>query len=158
MGVWACGCVFCGGMSDAMGSKNRCKTFSTEFFDGQMQSKKSSFSTGSPSRKTQAISYTVGFVSRKRPFWTETQIELSYTVEKGIFRLNFFRLRIPTGGSSRKTRLFRLDPPVEKLSRKSLTRVFLTDRIVHPTTKHTPTRIHGHTPIQGTTLQYHTRR
>ena len=33
MSVWACGCVFCGGMSDAMGSKNRCKTFSTEFFD-----------------------------------------------------------------------------------------------------------------------------
>ena len=28
---------------------------------------------------------------------------LSYTVEKGLFRLNFFRLRIPTGGSSRKT-------------------------------------------------------
>ena len=22
--VWVCGCVFCGGMSDAMGSKNRC--------------------------------------------------------------------------------------------------------------------------------------
>ena len=31
--VWACGCVFWGGMSDAMGSKNRCKAFSTEFFD-----------------------------------------------------------------------------------------------------------------------------
>ena len=41
-----------------------------------------------------------------------------------LFRLNFFRLRIPTGGSSRKTRLFRLDPPVEKLSRKIFTRVF----------------------------------
>ena len=50
-----------------------------------------------------AISYTVGFVSRKRPFLTEAQIELSYTVEKGLFRLNFFRLRILTGGSSRKT-------------------------------------------------------
>ena len=54
MGVSACGCVFCGGMSDAMGSKNRCKTFSTEFFDWQIQSKKSSFSTGSPSRKTES--------------------------------------------------------------------------------------------------------
>ena len=31
--VWACGCVFSGKMSDAMGSKNGCKTFSTEFFD-----------------------------------------------------------------------------------------------------------------------------
>ena len=71
-----------------------------------------------------AISYTVGFVSRKWPFSTEAQIELSYTVEKGLFRLNSFRLRIPIGGSSRKTRLFRLDPPVEKLSRKSFTRVF----------------------------------
>ena len=75
-------------------------------------------------RNTQAISYAVGFVSRKRPFSTEAQIGLSYAVEKGLFRLNFFGLRIPTGGSSRKTRLFRLDPPVEKLSRKSFTRVF----------------------------------
>ena len=33
-------------------------------------------------------------------------MELSYTVEKGLFRLNFFRLRIPTGGSSRKSRVF----------------------------------------------------
>ena len=87
-----------------------------------------------------AISYKVGFVSRKRPFPTEAQIGLSYTVERGLglFRLNFFRLRIPTGGSIRKldstensdwridskTRLFRPDPPVEKLSRKSFTRVF----------------------------------
>ena len=54
-------------------------------------------------RNSKAISYTVGFVSRKRPFSTEAQIELSYTVEKGLFRLNFFRLKIPTGGSSRKT-------------------------------------------------------
>ena len=41
-------------------------------------------------RYCKAISYTVGFVSRKRPFSTEAQIELSYTVEKGLFRLNFF--------------------------------------------------------------------
>ena len=51
----------------------------------------------------QAITYTVGFVSGKRPFSTDAQIELSYTVEKGLWRLNLFRLRIPTGGSSRKT-------------------------------------------------------
>ena len=107
---------------------------------------------------SEAIFYAVGFVSRKRPFSTEAHTGLSYSVEKGLFRLNFFRLRIPTGGSSRKTRLFRLDPSVEKLCRKSFTRVFLTDRIAHPTTKHTPTRPHGHTPIPGTTLQYHTRR
>ena len=72
----------------------------------------------------EAISYAVGFVRRKRPFSTEAQIGLSYAVEKGLFRLDFFRPRIPTGGSSRKTRLFRLDPPVEKLSRKSFTRDF----------------------------------
>ena len=106
----------------------------------------------------QAISYAVEFVSRKRPFSTEAQIGLSHAVDKGLFRLNVFRLRIPTGGSSRKTRLFRLDPPVEKLSQKSFTRVFSTDRIAYPTTKHTPTRPHGHTPIPGTTLQCHVRR
>ena len=32
-----------------------------------------------------AISYTVGFVGRKRLFSTEAQIRLSYTVEKGFF-------------------------------------------------------------------------
>ena len=32
MGVWACECVFCGGMSDAMGSKHRCKTFFDRVF------------------------------------------------------------------------------------------------------------------------------
>ena len=96
-----------------------------------------------------AISYTVEFVSRKRPFLTEAQIGLSYTVEKRLFRLNFCRLRFPTGGSGRKTRFFRLDG---QLSRKSFTRVFLTDRIAHPTTKthtHTATRPHTHT-------RYHT--
>ena len=43
--VCPCGCVF-GGMGDAIGSKNVCKTLSTEFFDWRVQSKKSSFSTG----------------------------------------------------------------------------------------------------------------
>ena len=91
-------------------------------------------------------------------FRLKPKIGLSYAVEKGLFRLNFFRLRIPTGGSSRKTRLFRLGSSVEKLSRKSVTRVFLTDRIAHPTTKHTATRPHGHTPTPSSTLQYHTMR
>ena len=39
----------------------------------------------------------------KRPFSTEAQIGHSYTVEKGLFRLNIFRLSFPAGGSSRKT-------------------------------------------------------
>ena len=90
----------------------------------------------------EAISYAVGFVSRKRPFSTVAQIGLSYAVEKGLFRLNFFRLRIPTGGSSRKTRLFRLDPPDEKLSRKSLTRGFEPIASLIPPPNTHP---HGHT-------------
>ena len=91
-----------------------------------------------------AISYTVGFVSRKRPFSTKAQIGLSYTVEKGLFRLNFFRLRIPTGGSSRKTRL---DPPVEKLKSKTFYTCFLNRShrsSHHQTHTHTATRPHTH--------------
>ena len=57
--VWPCGCVFGGGMGDAIGSKNTCKTFRQSF---------------------------------------------------------------STGGSSRKSRVFRLDPPVGILSRKKLSR------------------------------------
>ena len=38
--VWPCGCVFGGGMGDAIGSINTCKTFSTDFFDWRIQSKK----------------------------------------------------------------------------------------------------------------------
>ena len=63
----------------------------------------------------QAISYSVGFVSRKRPFSTKAQIGLSYAVEKGLYRLNFFstensdwriqskRSTLSTGFSTRKT-------------------------------------------------------
>ena len=36
--VWPCGCVFGDGMGDAIGLKNTCKTFSTEFFDWIRQS------------------------------------------------------------------------------------------------------------------------
>ena len=57
--VWPCGCVFSGGMIDAIGSKDTCKTF---------------------------------------------------------------RLSFSTGGSSRKSGVFRLDPPVGILSRKKLSR------------------------------------
>ena len=67
-------------MSDAIGSKNTCKTFSTELFGWRIQSKKSSFSTGSASRNSQSKKVEsrkpvfdcvrkpdLGF-SRKRPF------------------------------------------------------------------------------------------
>ena len=63
--VWPCGCVFGGGMADAIGSKNVCKTFSTKFFDWRIQSKKSSFFTGSASRNSQSKT-----LSRKSPFST----------------------------------------------------------------------------------------
>ena len=65
MAVWPCGCVFGGGMNDAIGSKNTCKTFSTEFFDWRIQSKKSSFSTGSARRNSQSKK-----VESKKPFST----------------------------------------------------------------------------------------
>ena len=51
-------------MSDAIGSKNTCKTFSTEFFDWRIQSKKSSFSTGPASRNSQPKK-----VESKKPFF-----------------------------------------------------------------------------------------
>ena len=41
-------------MGDAIGSKNTCRIFSTEFFDWRIQSKQSSFSTGSASRNSQS--------------------------------------------------------------------------------------------------------
>ena len=63
--VWPCGCVFGGGMGDAIGSKTTCKTFSIEFFDWRILSKKSSFSTGSPSRNSQSKK-----VESKNPFST----------------------------------------------------------------------------------------
>ena len=46
--VWACGCVLFGGSCDAMGSKIRGETFSTEFFDWRILSKKSSFRLDPP--------------------------------------------------------------------------------------------------------------
>ena len=88
----------------------------------------------------EATSYTVEFVSRKRPFSTDAQIELSYTVEKGLFLLNFFRLRIPTGGSSRKTQS-------KKFYTCFLSRSHRSSH--HQTHTHTATRPHTHT-------RYHT--
>ena len=92
--MWACGCVFCGGMSDAMRAENRCKTFSTEFFD----SKNSTFSTRSASRNPQSKKVESkkpffdrvrkperGF-SRKRPFSTDK----SDSIRNGL-RLRGFR-------------------------------------------------------------------
>ena len=51
-------------MSDAIGSKNTCKTFSTEFFDWRIQSKNSTFLTGSANRNSQSKK-----VESKKPFF-----------------------------------------------------------------------------------------
>ena len=51
-------------MSDAIGSKNTCKTFPTEIFDWRIQSKNSIFSTGSDSRNSQSKK-----VESKKPFF-----------------------------------------------------------------------------------------
>ena len=110
-----------------------------------------------PKKWFKAISHTVRYVSQKRAFSTEAQIGLSHRVEEGFFRLNLFLLTIPTGGSGRKTLLFLLNPTVEKLSRNCFSRFFFTDRIAHFTSKHIPTRPHGHALIPGTTPRYHTR-
>ena len=65
---------------------------------------------------------------------------LMYAVEKGLFRLNLFRLRIPPGGSSRKTQ-----------SKKFYTCFFNRSHRSshHQTHTHTATRPHTHT-------RYHT--
>ena len=96
------------------------------------------------------ISYAAGFVRRRRPISTEAQIGLSYAVEKGLFRLNFFRLRI------------RLADPVEKLdffdwilqSKNSVEKLLhmyskMIASPIPPPNTHTATRPHTHT-------RYHT--
>ena len=62
--VWLCGCVFWWWDEGCDRLKNTCKTFSTEFFDWRIQSKKSSFSTGSASRNSQSKK-----VESKKPFF-----------------------------------------------------------------------------------------
>ena len=64
MAVWPCECVFGGGISDAIGSKNTYKTSSTEFLDRRIQSKKSTFSIGSASRNSQSRK-----VESEKPFY-----------------------------------------------------------------------------------------
>ena len=51
-------------MGYAIRSKNTCKTFSTDFFDWRIQSKKSSFSSGYASRNSQSKK-----VESKKPFF-----------------------------------------------------------------------------------------
>ena len=69
--VWVCGrvavwvCVWWwDGRCNRLKNTLTCKTFSTEFFDWRIQSKKSSFSTGSASRNSQSKK-----VESKKPFF-----------------------------------------------------------------------------------------
>ena len=96
-----------------------------------------------------AISYAVGFVSRKR-FSTEAQIGLSYTAEKGFFDSTFFDWEFRLADPVRKLDFF--DWMVEKLSRKSFTPDFEPIASLIPPQSTHP---HAHTPISGTTQQYH---
>ena len=91
------------------------------------------FSSGIKNSPNQAISHTVGFVSRKRPFSTEAQIRLSYPVEK----LDFFHWICQSKNSVEKV-LHLFFEPIASL--------------IPP--QNTPP--HAHTPIPGTTQQYHT--
>ena len=100
-----------------------------------------------------ATSYTVEFVSRKRPFSTEAQIGLSYTVEKGLFRLNSFRLSFPTGDPVEKLDFFDWICQSKTQSKKFYTCFFQPiASLILPQNTHP----HDHTPIPGTTQQYHT--
>ena len=98
--VWLCGCVFGGGMGDAIGEKNTCKTFSTEFFDRRIE-KLSSFSTVSASRNFQSKKVEskkpffdcvrkpdLGF-SRKRPFSTDKSDCIRNGLRRGAVRCGF---------------------------------------------------------------------
>ena len=84
--VWPCGCVFGGGMNNAITSKTTCKTFLIEFFDWRIPWKKSSFPTGSASRNSQSKK-----VEPKTPFF-----DCIRQVDLGVSRKGCFRLTNPT--------------------------------------------------------------
>ena len=99
-----------------------------------------------------AISYTVGFVSRRRPFPTEAPIGLSYIVGQGLFRLNFFRLgEFRLADSVEKRDFFDWIPSRKTRSKKFYTCFFKQSHRSshHQTHPHTATRPHTHT-------KYHT--
>ena len=99
-----------------------------------------------------AISYTVAFASRIPPLSTEeAQIGLPYTVEKRLFRLNFSRPRVPTGGQSKSSTFWIGSSSQKPQSKRFHTRfVNRSHRLFHhQTPTHTTTRPHTHT-------RYHT--
>ena len=100
-----------------------------------------------------------------RPFSTEARIGLSYTVGKGLFRLNFFRLGFPTQlfstefsdcGIQSKNLAFLTGSASRKTQSKKFTRyiyIYIFEPIaslIQPQNTHP----HAHTPVPGTTQQY----
>ena len=78
--MWPCGCVFGGGMSDAIGSQNTCKLFRLSFSTGGSSRKSRVFRLNRNSQSKKVVSKKsffdcvrmpdLGF-SRKRPFSTD---------------------------------------------------------------------------------------
>ena len=102
----------------------------------------------------QEISYTVEFASENGRFRLKAKSGFLTQSKKSLRAFStqfFFDGVFPSGGSSRKTWHFRLDLPVEKISRKGFTCVFLTHRIAYPTIKHTPT--HPYQVPHSSTIQ-----
>ena len=97
-----------------------------------------------------AISYAVGFVSRKRPFSTEARIGL-FVIQSNnsFFDSNFFRRSSPTGRSSRNL-TSRIDWICQS---KNSVEEFYTC-FFNPS--HRSSYHKAHTSIPSTTQQYHT--
>ena len=82
--VRPCGCVFNGGMSDAIGQKTRVKLFRSSFSTGGSVEKVEFFFAGSASRNSQSKK-----IELKKPFFAcVRKLDLGFnSVEKGRFRL-----------------------------------------------------------------------
>ena len=85
--AWACGCVFGGGMSDAIGvQKSRVNFFSTEFFDWRNSSRKSRVFRLDPpvgilSRKKLSKKCPVSTV-QERPIWASFSRKRPFSTDK----------------------------------------------------------------------------
>ena len=91
---------------------------------------------------TKAISYTVGFVSRKRPFSTDAQIELSST-EFSDWGIQSKNLTFSTGSVSRKIQSKKFFTCFFNPSHRSSHHKTHTHTPTHPfRVPHTPTRCH----------------
>ena len=89
MGVWVCGCVLCGAMSDAMGSKTGFqKHVMTDVSHWQVQSKKSS--------QLFRLDLQVG------TFWTGSASRIARAEKSRVSKALFRLCKKPDSGFSRK--------------------------------------------------------